>query len=90
MIQFTATEDRIVKPTTTLSDKFSDKFSVNLSDKEVQTLEFLQRDPGYTTTQLAEALHVSRVSVTNYLKSLKDKGIIERVGSDRKGYWKLN
>ena len=29
------------------------------------------------------------IQIIKNLKSLKDKGIIERVGSDRKGYWKL-
>lgn len=54
------------------------------------TLELLIEDPGYSSSKLAEKLSVSRVSVTKYLKLLKELGIIERVGSDRKGYWKIN
>lgn len=85
MIKFTGPEDRIVRVAGRLSDKLSD----NLSDKERKTLEVLLEDPGYTSPQIADRLKVSRVSVTKYLKSLKEKGVIERVGSDRKGYWKI-
>lgn len=85
MIKFTGPEDRIVRVAGRLSDKLSD----NLSDKERKTLEVLLEDPSYTSPQIADRLKVSRVSVTKYLKSLKEKGVIERVGSDRKGYWKI-
>ena len=61
-----------------------------LSDKEQRVLELLIEDPGFTSLQIAEKLNVSRVSVTKYLKALKEKGIISRIGSDRKGYWRIN
>ena len=47
-------------------------------------------DPGYTSQQIADIMKVSRVSVTKYLQVLKEKGLITRIGSDRKGYWKIN
>ena len=90
MIKFTGPEDRIVRVTDRLSDQLSEKLSDKLSDKEKLTLELLVEDPGYTSPQIADKLGVSRVSVTKYLKALKEKGLIERVGSDRKGYWKIN
>ena len=85
MIKFTGPKDRIVRMPGRLSDKLSEK----LSDKEQKTLELLMEDPGYTSPQIAEKLNVSRVSVTKYLKVLKEKGLLERVGSNRKGYWKV-
>lgn len=89
MIKFTGPENRIIRVTDRLSDQLSEKLSDKLSDKEKLTLELLVEDPGYTSPQIAEKLGVSRVSVTKYLKALKEKGLIERVGSDRKGYWKV-
>ena len=91
MIKFTASEDRIVRSAEALSEKLSDKFS----DKEQRVLELLMEDPGFTSVQIADVqiadqLNVSRVSVTKYLKALKEKGVISRIGSDRKGYWKIN
>jgi len=90
MIKFKAPEDRVVRLNKQFTDNLSDNLSDKLSDKEQKTLELLLEDPGYTALQLAEKLHVSRVSVTKYLKALKQKGIIERIGSDRSGYWKIN
>ena len=90
MIKFTAPENRVVRLNKQITDNLSDNLSDKLSDKEQKTLELLLEDPGYTALQLAEKLHVSRVSVTKYLKALKQKGIIERIGSDRSGYWKIN
>ncbi len=87
MIKFTGPEDRVIRIGSGLSEKFSDKISDKLTEKERETLALLVEDPGYTSLQIAEKLKVSRVSITTYLKSLKEKGIIERIGSDRKGYW---
>ena len=38
---------------------------------------------------LAGKMGVSRKTIANYIKSLRDKNLIERIGSDRKGYWKI-
>lgn len=32
---------------------------------------------------------IGRTTVTDNIKKLKDEGFIERVGSDRNGYWKI-
>ncbi|MDO4416161.1 MAG: ATP-binding protein [Erysipelotrichaceae bacterium] len=81
MIKFSGTEDCIVRVPRQLSEKFS--------EKEQKILDLILEDPGYTSQQIAQRLNVSRVSVTKYLKTLKEKGLVERVGSDRKGYWRI-
>ena len=35
------------------------------------------------------SLHVTRKAIANNMKKLKEKNVIKRVGSDKKGYWKL-
>ncbi len=82
MVKFTGPEDRIVRVKSGLSDK--------LSDKERKILELIIEDPGYSSRQIAEILNISRVTVTKYIQTLKEKRIITRVGSDRKGYWQIN
>lgn len=67
----------------------TNKVTEKVTEEERQVKELLQQNSKYTTTMLAEALGISRKTVSKRLKSLKEKGIIERVGSDRKGYWKL-
>ncbi|MCM1188616.1 MAG: winged helix-turn-helix domain-containing protein [bacterium] len=49
----------------------------------------MKDNPEYKTVELAEKLAVSRKTVSVKLKKLREKGIIERIGSDRKGYWNI-
>ena len=56
---------------------------------EKRIIELLNDNSKYKTTELAEKLDISRKTVSIKLKNLREKGIIERVGSDRKGYWNI-
>lgn len=86
MIKFSGPEDRIIRVT----DRVTNRVSEKVTDKEKRVLELIIEDPGYTTTQIAEKMSVTRKTVSGYIRSLKEKGIIERIGSDRRGYWKIN
>ena len=77
MIEFTAQDNRFVQVTDRVTD----------GEKEILIL--LEEDPGYTMSQLANTLSVSRKTVALRLKKLEEKGLIERIGSDHRGYWKL-
>ena len=66
------------------------KVTEKVTEKEQEILALLLENAGYTMPQLAEKLKISRKTVAMRLKSLKEKSVIERVGSDRKGYWKIN
>ena len=82
MIKFTAPEDIIVRMTNEVTNE--------LNDKERNMLALLSENSKYTLLQLAEKTGMSRKSVAGYLKKLKEKNIIERVGTKRSGYWKIN
>ncbi|MCQ2609785.1 MAG: winged helix-turn-helix transcriptional regulator, partial [Lachnospiraceae bacterium] len=60
-----------------------------VSDTEYRLLELLMINPGQTIDSFAKNLQLSVITVKRCLKSLKDKGIIQRIGSDRKGYWRI-
>ena len=85
MIKFTGPEDRIVR----VNNKVNDRVNVHVNDRESALLNYLAQDPGYTVTQLAEMMNVSRKTIAGYLKALKEKGAIERIGTTRTGYWKI-
>ena len=90
MIKFTAPEDRLIRSVTgRVTEKVTDKVTDTLDETSLKILNLLAADPAYTTTFLAEKLSLSRKTVSLRLKILKEKGLIERIGSDRKGYWKL-
>lgn len=52
-------------------------------------MELLKANPNTTQVELSNKLNVSRRTVSTLLANLKEKEKIERVGSDRKGYWKI-
>ena len=90
MIKFTAPADRIVSSVTRrVTDRVTDKVTDNLDEKSMKVLRLLIEDPGYTATKLSDKLSLSRKTISLCIKKLRDGGLIERVGSDRKGYWKI-
>ena len=70
--------------------RVNDKVNVQVNDKVNDLLDYLKIHPEYTVTQFAEHFEVSRKTIAARLKKLKEKGYIKRVGSSRKGYWKVN
>ena len=73
------------------SGKFIDnRVNDKVNDKVNDLLAILTNHPEYTVTQLADVSGVSRKTIAARLKELEGKGYIERMGSSRKGYWKIN
>ena len=56
---------------------------------EQKLLGVLEQIPDATYLELSKKLNVSRKTVSQKIKQLKEKGVIVRVGSDKKGYWKI-
>ncbi len=74
----------------TVTSQVTDRVTETVTDKEKVLLVLLKENPAYTMPQLATKMGVSRKTIGEYTKSLKEKRIIERVGSDRKGYWAIS
>lgn len=72
-----------------VNDKVNDRVNDRVNEIEECLLALLTENPQYTITQLAAKLEVSRKTIAARLKILKEKGLIERIGSSRKGYWKI-
>ena len=75
---------------TKTGDQTCQQVNDGVNDEVNKLLNYLKLHPDYTVTQFAEHFEVSRKTIAARLKKLKDKGYIERVGSSRKGYWKVN
>lgn len=72
-----------------VTDGVNDRVNDKVNENERAVLTLLQSDPGYTITALAASLGLSRKTIASRIKTLKEKGIIERIGSSKKGYWKI-
>lgn len=83
MIKFIAPEDRVVYGS-------SKNGTVAFTEKERQILELLSEDPAYTYQEIENRLNIGGKAVFRRIKKLKEKGALERIGSDKSGYWKIN
>lgn len=89
MVKFTAPADRVIFSGRRVTEKVTVRVTEKVTVKENEILELLFEDPAYTLVAMAEKLGVSRKTIAYRIKLLKEKGIIQRVGSDKKGYWKI-
>ena len=72
-----------------VNDRVNDKVNDRVNEIEEKIVKFIDNDPAITITQLSMELELSRKTIAAKLKTLKEKKMIERVGSSRKGYWKI-
>ncbi len=60
-----------------------------LSEKERQVLDFIIAKNDITAKEIAEKLNISDKTVKRAISTLKTKGLIVRVGSDKTGFWSV-
>lgn len=70
-----------------VGDKVGDKF---LNDSQTRVLAEIRNNPNITKPQLMIICHLGKTSIDKIISVLKEKGYIERIGSNKSGYWKAN
>jgi fido (protein-threonine AMPylation protein)/predicted transcriptional regulator len=65
--------------------------TVNSTNDTVNDTVFslIKQNKNITTTEISERLNLSLSTVKRKIKDLKGQGIIERIGSDKTGFWKI-
>ena len=65
--------------------------TVNSGNDTVNDTVFslIQQNKNITAIEISERLDLSLSTVRRKIKNLKEQGIIERIGSDKTGYWKI-
>ena len=58
-----------------------------INDREKLILELLRNNPHITLVEISEKINKSLRTVNTTMKSLQEKGMIERVGSKKNGRW---
>ena len=49
----------------------------------------IKQNKNITASEISERLNLSLSTVKRKMKDLKEQGMIERIGSDKTGYWKI-
>ena len=71
-----------------------DNVTNNVTSKKVstedKTILLIKECPDISAQEIAVQIGISKRTVLRNIKTLKEKGILVRCGSNTKGYWKLN
>ncbi|XCP84422.1 RNA-binding domain-containing protein [Roseburia hominis] len=72
------------------NDKVGDKsLESSLNHTQTSILAEIRNDPNITKSRLAEILKLGKTSIDKGMAVLKKYGYIERIGSNKSGYWKV-
>jgi len=52
-------------------------------------LELIKENPKITRSELSDKLGINPSAIQRHIQKLKAEGVIERIGSDKGGYWKI-
>jgi ATP-dependent DNA helicase RecG len=70
-------------------DKFGDEFGDEFGDKKTceKIITIMRSSPSVSAKTIGEQIGITTRGVEKRIRSMKEQGLIERVGSARNGYW---
>ena len=83
------TEEWRVQPNLSPSVKTVEKTVEKTTRTVEKILKILSNTPSITVREMSEILGLSRRGVEEQIKSLKQKGVIRRIGPDKGGHWEM-
>jgi ATP-dependent DNA helicase RecG len=72
-----------------VTDRVTDEVTDRVTNHEKELINLLIENPKYSFTELSDKLEVSRKTISKRMKLLKERQLIERVGTNKRGYWKV-
>ncbi|PIP40917.1 MAG: hypothetical protein COX19_04690 [Desulfobacterales bacterium CG23_combo_of_CG06-09_8_20_14_all_51_8] len=72
-----------------VTDKVTDKVTDNLTENQNWIVRLMIDNPRITTRELADNIHISQRKIKENLSKLKERGIVQRIGAAKGGYWKV-
>ena len=70
-------------------NKVTDKGTDNLTKNQIKIINFIQKAPTITTSELSILINISQRKIKENISKLKAKGILIRIGSAKGGHWKV-
>ena len=72
-----------------INDRINENDTLNLSDKELVVFNEIKRNPSVRVPELIEYTGFSEPTINRALKTLRETGLIVRVGAKKNGHWEL-
>ena len=63
--------------------------TLNLTEKEAIVIDIIKKNANVTIEELISITGFSRPTITRAISTLKQKGVLERVGAKKNGNWKI-
>lgn len=70
--------------------EFGTKFGIKFGDNDMRVLLLLNSNPAFSSQKIAERLGITQRAVEKIIRRLRENHILERIGSNKTGYWKIN
>lgn len=80
----------IIKRDVIAKDTVNGTVSGTLNDTEKQIIDEMRNNPSITYDELEKKIGKSRRTIIRTVNKLKKTGIVQRIGSDKTGHWKIN
>jgi len=72
-----------------LADRLVDGLVDGLAESQQKIVRLILNNPKISKREMSETIGISTTAIDNNINSLKEKNILERIGSDRAGHWKI-
>jgi ATP-dependent DNA helicase RecG len=86
MLEFSIPQLENSEKRTEIGDFGSQKSSQKSSQK---IIELIEGNPFITTQKIADSLGISRRAIAKTIAKLQQKGLLQRIGPDKGGYWQI-
>ena len=70
--------------------EFGIKFGIKFGDNDKKLLLLMNSNPTFSSQMISDRLEITKRAVEKIIKRLREANIIERIGSNKSGYWKVN
>ena len=71
------------------TEKYTEKYTVKLNETQREILSLISENKDITQKVLADKLKLNRRTIAKNIKQLKELGVLERIGADKGGVWKV-
>ena len=71
-------------------DRVPDKVPDHLTDNQKSIINFIFQDNKISMNELSEKIGISKRKILDNINKLRGMALLERIGNNRTGYWKIN
>ena len=72
-----------------VADAVTPKVTVKFTENQKKIIKEIKKNPFVTQEELAEIIGITRKSINENMKKLRNLKVISRIGADKNGHWEI-